>query len=181
MRKRRSWLIGLGLGIALGAALLQLMNAAQSPAGPTRLPNEPLSLEELKKQSTAKGYSLVRSGTGEGKTYSQEELDAAVAAAKKEAAPAGQGSAEGAEKAGSDAEAGSSDDAAAQPKTLYIWQHATLQEVAHALEGLGLVDDKAAFIKRAKPYAGKLRVGLCTFSGQPTYDQIIEELTRGKN
>lgn len=179
MRKRRSWLIGLGLGIALGAALLQLMNAAQSPAGPTRLPNEPLSLEELKKQSAAKGYTLVR--TGAGKTYSQEELDAAVAAARKEAAPAGQGSAEGAEKAGSESEEDSTAVAGDQSKTLYIWQHATLQEVAHALEGLGLIDDKAAFIKRAKPYAGKLRVGLCTFSGQPTYDQIIEELTRGKN
>ncbi|CAM3892390.1 hypothetical protein COLU111180_12980 [Cohnella lubricantis] len=164
MRKRRSWLIGFGLGLAIGAILLQLMTAAES-AGKSALPNEPLSKEDLQKEAAAQGLTLV-DPEADGRTYTQEELDAAVAKAK-EAAASGQTA------AGSEAER-------ANARTLYVWQDATLAEVSDALMSLGLINDKQAFIQQAKPYSTKIRVGPCTFEGKPSYDEIIEELTRNK-
>jgi hypothetical protein len=171
VRKRRGWLIGFGLGIALGAAVLQLMTAADSVSGSDRLPNEPLSLEELKKEAGAKGYDLVRSGTVGDKTYTQQQLDQAVAEAKQAAEAAAKAS------AGKSAASGSGE----RTIMFYIWEKASLQDVANGLKGIGLIDDKAAFIRQAKPYANKLRVGVCVFTGKPSYEQIIAELTRGKN
>lgn len=166
MRKRRSWLIGFGLGIAIGAMLLQIMTAAQS-AGDSPLPNEPLSKEQLQKEAEAQGFKLV-DPVALGTTYTQEEMDAAVAKAKKEAA-AGQ--------------AASGASASDQPsvRTLYVWQDAKLVDVADALMSLGLIYDKDAFVQQAKPYSKKIRVGPCTFKGKPTYDEIIAELTRNKD
>lgn len=197
MAKRRGWLIGFGLGIALGAAVLQLMTAAQN-AGSSVLPNAPLSQEQLSKEAEAQGYKLVSQMDGDAKIYTQEQLDAAVSQAKEEAAKAsaspsanGEATAPNASDGGrSDsgkadgAQAGSAtpeETKAPDSTTFYVWQHATLQEVASALKSLGLVDDKDAFLRKAKPYSAKLRVGPCTFVGKPTYDEIIEELTRGKN
>lgn len=174
MRKRRGWLIGFGLGIAIGAMVLQLMIAAQS-AGDSALPNEPLSREELQKEAEAKGLTLV-DPKSDGKLYSQKELDAAVEKAKQEA---------GSDKANegtSQADSGASGATAGQSgaRTLYVWQDATLVDVADALMSLGLINDKQAFIQQAKPYSKKIRVGPCTFEGKPTFDEIIEELTRNK-
>ncbi|MBB6732880.1 hypothetical protein [Cohnella zeiphila] len=168
MRKRRGWLIGLGLGLMLGASMLQLMDVARSAPQSVQLPNEPFSREELEKEAGAKGYKLVRD---DGETYTKEQLDAAVAQAKKEAAdspaPLSSGEAEG--------------DGMTKELDYYVPPGASLQEVASALLAMELIDDKDAFIKLAKPSGGKIRVGLCRFSGKPTPEEIVAELTRAKN
>jgi hypothetical protein len=168
VRRRRGWLIGLGLGLMLGAAMLQLMNVARSAPSSVQLPNEPLSREELEQEAGAKGYQLVRD---DGETYTKEQLDAAVAEAKKESAAA-------------NAASPSADPSASkQPKqyAFYVRPNASLQEVANALEALGLIEDRTEFVKLAKPYSGKIRVGMCQFAGKPTSEEIIAELTRAKN
>lgn len=179
MRKRRGWLIGFGLGIAIGAMVLQIMTAAES-AGKQALPNEPLSREELQKEAEAQGLSLV-DPKAEGATYTQKELDDAVAKAKEETAAAK--AASGATDGQGGQSAGEAASASEQPdvRTLYVWRNAKLVDVANALFSLGLIYDKDAFIRQAKPYSTKLRVGPCTFTGKPTFDEIIAELTRSKD
>ena len=170
MRKRRGWLIGLGLGLMLGVSMLQLMNVARSAPQSVQLPNEPLSRDDLEKEAGAKGYKLVRD---DGETYTKEQLDAAVAQAKKEASaspsvsPSSSGETEG--------------DGTAKELDYYVPPGASLQEVASALLAMELIDNKDAFIKLAKPSSGKIRVGLCRFSGKPTPEEIVAELTRAKN
>lgn len=170
MRKRRGWLIGLGLGLMLGAGMLQLMNAARSMSESGPLATASISQEQLEQEAADRGFRLV--GNDE-ETYTKEQLDAAVAAAKQEA-----------EKAAASADRPSGGGAASEPVKeydLYVRPNASLQEVANALEAMGLIDDKAAFIRLAKPYSGKLRVGLCRFAGKPTPEDIVAELTRAKN
>lgn len=179
MRKRRGFIIGLGLGLMLGAAMLQLMLAADA----SRLPGAPLTGEALKKEAAAQGFALV---PAEEKTYTQQELDRAVAEAVRKAAASGGGAAQKGGGTGAPAPASpdkataSSQKPAAEKYAFYIRANATLAEVATGLKELGLIEDEEAFIRKAKPYSGKLRVGPSVFEGKPTFDRIIAEITRAK-
>lgn len=183
MRKRRGFIIGLGLGLMLGAAMLQLMLAADA----SRLPGAPLTGEALKKEAAAQGFALV---PAEEKTYTQQELDRAVAeAVRKAAASGGGGAAQKGGGTGAPAPADSASPAkasassqkpAAEKYAFYIRANATLAEVATGLKELGLIEDEEAFIRKAKPYSGKLRVGPSVFEGKPSFDRIIAEITRAK-
>lgn len=195
MNKRRSLLVGLGVGLMAGASLLQLMNYGESLSAGQPAPVE-LTLEQLQTQAEGKGYDLYKLSD---KMYTQAQLDEAVAQAKRGGAAAGDaaaGDVASGNAAGGNAPQPSADEpqSAASPTPsatgaaeaparlgLYVAAGDSLDKVATGLKALGVIGDKAAFIKAAKPYAGKMRVGLSVFEGQLTYDEIIAELLRGKN
>ncbi|MCC3376208.1 endolytic transglycosylase MltG [Cohnella sp. REN36] len=183
MRKNRSLLVGLGIGLMLGASMLQLMTAARQQESQLQ-ERDSLSLETVKKDAEGLGYSLLKLG---GDTYSQEQLDEAVKKAADKAAADAKGAAEKAlqesEAAKPDAPAPSREASKAEKGTyhLYIAYNDDLTRVASNLEEMGLIADKAAFLKKAKPQAKSLQVGLCTFQAEPTFDEIIAELTRRKH
>ncbi|RUS46346.1 hypothetical protein [Cohnella sp. AR92] len=203
MFKRRGLLIGLGLGLMLGASMLQLIQAAEKGSSSFGLSGASLTAEELKQEAKAQGFALVDSTA---KTYSQEELDAAVRKAEEEksaskdadsqdhqGSEANQGSQDnqggkdspatgnaGAAESSKDAEAGPTPAKEEHTYSFYIRNNASLVEVATGLQELGLIEDKDRFVKQAKPYSGKLRVGTSTFVGKPSFQEIINEITRAK-
>lgn len=188
MIKRRSLLIGLGVGIMIGAALLQLMTYGQR-LGDTPVVPEPLTVDQLQKQAEGKGYALQKLNEP---MYSQAQLDEAVAKAKKEAAGTAEPESTKTPVASATPEPSKAPAASATPEParasaaaerlgLYVAPGDSLDKVATGLKALGVIQDKAAFIKAAKPYSGKMRVGLSVFEGQNAYDEIIAELLRKKN
>jgi hypothetical protein len=197
MLKRRGLLIGFGLGLMIGASVLQLILAAEKGSSSLSLTGTAITEKELQEEAEAQGYTLVKSTL---KTYTQEELDAAVLKAQEEAqANLESGSIDGEERAGPNAGEGASTPAstgaASSPSagasqassneeehtySFYIRANATLIEVATGLQELGLIADKDQFVKQAKAYSKSLRVGTSTFVGKPTFEEIIAEITRAK-
>ncbi|THF81238.1 hypothetical protein [Cohnella fermenti] len=192
MLKRRGLLIGLGLGLMIGASSLQLMLAAEKGASSLNLSDASLTREELREAAEAQGFALVDAAV---KTYTQEELDAAVQKAGSDAQAAG--GTDGIAGSGADEAATGPASSAASPASspadssaasseeehtysFYIRAKASLLEVATGLEELGLIDDKEQFAKQAAAYSKSLRVGTCLFVGKPTYEEIIAEITRAK-
>ncbi|MBO9597656.1 MAG: hypothetical protein J7559_07545 [Cohnella sp.] len=187
MRKYRSWLMGLGIGLMVGASMLQLILAAQDQT-------KPLTLDQLKKKAEAEGYVVY---SAQKQLYTEEELQAkieeAVQQAQKKAdaaeptsAPSDKEETEPASEPSPDSEASASasPDAAEseEPKatTLYVKYGMTLTEVAAKLEELGVVDDGDDFLDKCWSISKDLKVGTSVFTGKPTYRQIMTELTRLK-
>ncbi|WP_217595946.1 endolytic transglycosylase MltG [Cohnella sp. GbtcB17] len=195
MNTRRALLVGLGVGLMAGSALLQLMNYGQDLSEGTTMPVE-LTVDQLQKQAEGKGFAMYKLSEP---MYTQAQLDAAAAKAKEDAlaaAAAKSGQATGDTPAPSSVSSPSSTpapSASASPAPaetapavkerlgLYVAAGDSLEKVATGLKALGVIRDKAAFIKAAKPYSGKMRVGLSVFEGQATYDEIVAELLRDKN
>lgn len=179
MRKHRSWFMGLGAGIVLGALLLQIITFAE---------NQNDSLDKLNGEIT----------------YTQKQLDEAVAKAVADA-KASPASSEG--KSGSPSPSGStspsptaspstspseSPSASASPSSsadadnqqeivFYVYEGMDLRRVARTLQRLGLVEDAEDFVDASREIAGKIEVGTSRFKGKPTYEEIIAELTRPKD
>lgn len=196
MNKRRALLVGFGVGLMAGAALLQLMTYGQKLSSGTALP-EPLTVAQLQEQAEGSGYGMYKLSEP---MYTQAQLDAAAAKAKEDALAA-EGNKSG--QAGGETAAPTSTSAPtptpapsasaspvptkaaeAAPQTrlgLYVAAGDSLEKVATGLKALGVIKDKAAFVKAAKPYSGKMRVGLSVFEGEITYEGIIAELLRDKN
>jgi len=186
MRKYRSWLMGLGIGLIVGASMLQLILAAQDQT-------KPLTKEQLEKKAAAAGYVLY---SAEASVYTEEQLqekieEAVLQVQKKaeEAAPAPTGkqtsepaaeepSSESTEPATPSADAAAEDEPKAT--TLYVKPGMSLKAVADKLEQLGVVDDADDFVDKCWTIAKDLKVGTSVFTGKPTYRQIMTELTRLK-
>ncbi|WP_239616989.1 hypothetical protein [Cohnella mopanensis] len=191
MRKYRSWLMGLGIGIIVGASMLQLILLANDQMDKVV---KPLTREELNDQAKQAGLVLLT------KAQLDEQLNDAVAAAKeKSETEDNKGEGDGSEPAlttpeenngeqspSSSSEAKETEQTEASepatPKeyTLYVSYGMTLTEVANSLLGLGIIEDTEDFINHARPIAKKMNVGNAVFSGKPTYKQIMSELTRKK-
>jgi hypothetical protein len=178
MRKYRSWLMGLGIGIILGASMLQLIRFAKDQA--VMVANEPMTKEQLDTEAQKAG--LVLSPVGQ-TMYTQDQLEAKVGeavAAQKDGniALKSQGKSDKNESSSSPSESPKSDDPKAV--TLYIRKNMTLAEVAKKLEELGVIENAQDFIIKAEPIAKKLNIGTAVFTGKPTYKQIMAELSREK-
>ncbi|BBI34409.1 hypothetical protein [Cohnella abietis] len=186
MRKYRSLLMGLGMGLVLGASMLQFILFAQEQSG--KLTDETLTQEQLSKEAQKSGYVIVPANEV---TYTQKQLetkiDEAVATAlanqstikdeavKEESKPAEQN------KEGSELPAANTSDLeASEAVTLYVRHMMTLTEVAKELVKLGVIDDTDGFINKARPISKKMNIGTAVFTGKPTYEQIMTELTRKK-
>ncbi|KIL35313.1 hypothetical protein SD71_14885 [Cohnella kolymensis] len=166
MRKHRSWLMGLGIGLILGASMLKVMligkEQAEMVAG-----QEPISRERLQAEAKMAGFVLLPVNE---KRYTQQELDAKIAAAassnnnkaKPAAPPAKQGK---------------------EPRivTLNVRSNMTLSIVAEELQKHGVIEDAGDFMEKAESIEKKLKIGTAVFIGKPTYKQIMTELTRSKD
>lgn len=180
LRKHRKWWMGFGLGIALGAMMLQLIVFAQE---------------------------LPVLDAGEEKTYTQQELDEAIEEAIRQlppppasptpsSEPDGDGTAsspsgpeaDGADPAAPgpapDAEASTGSAESEEPERVvafYVNRGMSLTAVARSLKALGVIDDADDFTHAARPISKQIEVGTASFTGQPDYDEIIAELTRPKD
>ncbi len=176
MRKHRKWWMGLGIGIVLGASMLQMILFAQE--------------QERALQEAAEGPQL----------YSQAELDEAVALAAKEALrqaaseePASGESVSDPGLSSGSPSTPSSDSSLSPPSSpavaeqsdkivsFYINPGMSLTAVARSLEQLGLIDDADDFMDEARSISKNIRTGTAIFTGQPTYEEIIHELIRKKD
>ncbi|MFB9273581.1 hypothetical protein [Cohnella cellulosilytica] len=200
MRKHRSWLMGFGIGLIVGAIMLQMITFAEKQGAP--LTEEPMEAERLADEAKRAGLLLL----------TQEQLDERVRAAVAEDQLAG--NSEGAESPeasieGPDGAAGGSGasadpdgaeaapaesgtppaeqgNAASSPETgqeqvsLYISYGMSLTEVGRELQKLGVIDDVKEFIEETRPVAKKMKVGTAVFKGRPTYQEIMDELVRKK-
>ncbi|QMV40140.1 hypothetical protein [Cohnella cholangitidis] len=195
MRKYRSWLLGFGIGIILGASMLQLILLAQKQAV---MVAEPLTREELNAEAKKAGLVLLTTEQLETK------INEAVASVQKDsgqetddinsgmndtesaltppgANEEGQPSATPTDGAESEQpEASASEPANTEEFTLYIRYGMSLTEVANALFEQGIIEDTKDFINEARPIAKKMNVGNAVFIGKPTVKEIMSELTRKK-
>ena len=179
--------MGLGIGLIVGASMLQLILAAQDQT-------KPLTKEQLEKKAAAAGYVVYSANVS---VYTEEELQAKIEEALQQA----QKKADNAEPSSSPDDKPASDEAAEaspesdtsasvspdatesdEPKatTLYVKYGMTLTEVAAKLEQLGVVDDRDDFLDKCWSISKDLKVGTSVFTGKPTYRQIMTELTRLK-
>jgi hypothetical protein len=167
MRKYRSWLMGLGIGIILGASMLQLIQFANDQAAIAA--NEPLTREQLNTEAMNAGFTLLPVGQT---MYTQVQLDKkvseAVAAASKPSVLA------------NSAKTGAGDSEDPKAVTLYIRKNMTLTEAAVKLQKLGVIDNADDFIKKADSISKRLNIGTAVFTGKPTDEQIMAELLREK-
>ncbi|OXS59703.1 hypothetical protein B1A99_09155 [Cohnella sp. CIP 111063] len=189
MRKHRSWLMGFGIGLIVGAIMLQMITFAEKQNAP--LPQEQMTPEELSDEAKKAGLLLL----------TQEQLDArvqeAVAASEQEGqgessgeeGDSGQPDASGEEQTASEAPSATpnseSEEAppaaeATEQVSLYISYGMSLTEVGQELLKLGVIDDVKVFIEETRPVATKMKVGTAVFKGKPTYQEIMDELVRKK-
>lgn len=193
MRKHRSWLMGLGIGLIIGASMLQLILLAQDQA--VMVAREPISREQLNEEAKKAGLVLL----------TEEQLNTRVeeaVAASQEETESNNGENEGIDDSNtalkppgasatpsatpSDPEKAEQPEASASPEkekekvTLYVSYGMSLTEVAIELEKLGVIDDADNFIKKARDIAKRMTVGNAEFTGKPTYQEIMNELTRKK-
>ncbi len=190
MRKYRNWLMGLGIGIILGSSMLQLIQLAKDQT--VMVAEEPLTRDQLNEEAKKAGLVLL---PADETRYTQDQLDAkvekAVAAAQEDAKntdtdqiddsdaalkPPGQKKDENESPSPDAAGSGEPDSV-----TLYVRYGMTLLEVAEELVKLGVIEDKEDFIKKAWSISKKMNVGTAVLTGKPTYQEIMDELTRMKD
>ncbi|MDU0201328.1 MULTISPECIES: hypothetical protein [Paenibacillus] len=164
MLKNRSYLLGIGTGIIVGALLLQVMSVRASAPGKSGLALDEMDPQKLKEE-TAKYYQVFDLGT---KMYTQAEVDASVQKKVKE----------------------ETDKLAAakpqdQPKTetvvrtvVYVQPNLDATAVSELLVKSGLITDRKAFATELQKQGGnsKLQVGFHVFEGQMDMQQVVSNL-----
>jgi hypothetical protein len=169
MRKYRSWLMGLGIGLIMGASMLQVILIAKDSA--VIVTDQTLTREQLDEQARKTGLVLLTTDQLNAKV--DEAVAAAVQTKVDENTPSPSKS----------VEPSSPDTTAPEVQkevTLYIKSDMTLSEVANKLQELGIIKDANDFVTVASSISKKLSVGTAVFNGKPTYSQIMKELTRTK-
>jgi hypothetical protein len=168
MRKYRSWLMGLGIGLIMGASMLQVILIAKDSA--VIVTDQTLTREQLDEQARKTGLVLLTTDQLNAK------VDEAVAAAQTKENENTPSPSKTVDPSSPDATA--SEDH--REVTLYIPNNMTLSEVAKKLQALGIIKDADDFATKAMSISKKLSVGTAIFFGKPTYTQIMKELTRTK-
>jgi len=162
--KNRSYLLGIGTGIIVGALLLQVMSVRASAPGKAGLALDEMDPQKLKEEA-AKYYQVFDLGT---KLYTQAEVDASVQKKVKE----------------------ETDKLAAvkpqdQPKTetvvrtvVYVQPNLDATAVSELLVKSGLITDRKAFATELQKQGGntKLQVGFHVFEGQIDMQQVVSNL-----
>jgi hypothetical protein len=176
MRKHKKWWMGLGIGVILGATLLQLIHFAETQS-------QALMVAETEK------------------IYSQKELDEklakAVEGARQEPLPSGSANGPGAslkpkpEPTPSESPSALPSESPSEPPApsgqgdrvvaFYVNSGMDLKTVARSLRKLGVIEDANDFMEEARSISRKIEVGTSSFKGKPTFEEIMDELTRPKN
>jgi len=180
MRKYRSWLMGLGIGLILGASMLQLILLAQKQT--VIVEQETISPELLKDEAKKAGFMLLT------EAQLKATVDAAVSAAQDKMAENQKldetiesGDVENkADDASSEAVPSAIPVEQQETVTLYVKYGMSFTEVAKELQKLGVIDNAEDFIVKGKSISKKMTVGNAVFTGKPSYRHIMDELTRKK-
>ncbi|NOV03139.1 hypothetical protein [Paenibacillus planticolens] len=164
MFKNRSYMLGIGTGIIVGALLLQLMSVRASAPGPSSLALEEMDPTKLKEEA-AKYYQVFDKNA---KVYTQTELDAAVQKKVKE-----------------ETDKLAAAKAQEPPKVetvnrtvIYVQPNLDATAVAELLVKSGLITDRKAFATELQKQGGntKLQVGFHVFEGQVDMQQVVTNL-----
>lgn len=172
MLKNRTFMIGLGVGIIIGALLLELMYIGEKSEDKLSL----LGVDQATEQ----------------KLYTQEEVDALLAA-QKDSAEINDEVNHNADQAAADAPVKASDkpleptstpvpakpaaDQSKAEKVLRIEHGANLSNTASLLEKNHIIDDKTGFINQMKKDKKLVRAGYFLFHENMTVDEAIETVT----
>lgn len=184
MRKHRSWLMGFGIGLMLGAAMLQLILFSEKQA--QIISDKPMTEQQLKTEADRAGFAIIPANE---LRYTQEQLDKQLAKAVSDARAKWQAeSSAGNETTQSNGVRPTNPGDAptrqqAEELKLYkfeVKRNMTLSEVIGDLAELGLVKDSAAFAKAAVPVAKELQIGYAYLHTEMTNAQMIAELIRKK-
>ncbi|GGG12170.1 hypothetical protein [Paenibacillus abyssi] len=156
MYRKRSFVIGLGMGLILGALLLQLMITAKQQES---------DLMQAEQNSTGVTDKL----------YSQEEVDQMIAQERGRLAALEpeHADAEQAEKA-----AANEPDEKSLIRIVRITSGSNLNDTAQMLEDYGLIEDKYQFISSMRDRSRKIRSGTFYFEGMPSEEQVKETITQ---
>lgn len=188
MIKNRSFLMGLGTGIALGALILQLALIGQ---GASATYDKTLSREELEEQAellNLKVYDLNEkvmteeewtSSKSDGSSTLQGEPDPADDSLEQPADPEVELPEESEEPEEPTSEKTSSADENSDMVTYRVIQGATLNDVADHLSTLHVIQDKAAFLKEAKRQKinTKIQTGTYEFKQNESISSVIQKIT----
>ena len=186
MRKHRKWWMGLGLGIMLGAMMLQLINAArQQPVLGTEQ-DKIYSQQELDQavEQARKDMLLPASTERSEADIVSQEPPTATSPAEASGLPASDALPTGGDEPGVESSARTVSEAGKEPVQIvafYVNKGMDLLTVARSLEALGVISDAEDFTEAARPISKKVEIGTAAFAGHPTYDEIIAELTRPKD
>lgn len=165
MLKNRSYILGIGTGIIVGALLLQMMSVRASAPGKSGLALDEMDPQKLKEEAT-KYYQVFDLGT---KMYTQAEVDASVQKKVKEET----------DKL-----------AAAKPQdrpnkvetvvrtVIYVQPSLDATAVSELLVKSGLISDRKAFAAELEKQGGntKLQVGFHVFEGQMDMQKVVSNL-----
>lgn len=167
MFKNRTYISGLGLGLIIGAILLQLMlqakEAGSQPVVPT--PSGTAAPDEMDpkqlKEAASKYYQLFEKNV---KVYTQAEVDAKVQEALK-----------GQPQAGS----GSDKTAPGKSITVYVSKGLVASQVSELLFRSGVIVDRNAFEKLLdeQQITSKIQVGAHVFEPSMDPQQVMKLLT----
>jgi hypothetical protein len=185
MRKHRSWLMGLGIGLILGASMLQLILMAQDQL--VIATEQPITQVQLAEEAQKSGLVLLTT------EQLEDQVNAAVTAALEEETnneSSNLNDTQGAQElleedvqstevddSSSTGSSGSEEQTAIRLNVPY---RMSLTEVAAKLEELGIINDADDFVTQAAEISKKLRVGTSILHKKMSYEQIMTELIRVK-
>lgn len=168
MLRNRSYILGIGTGIIVGALLLQMMSVRASAPGSSGLALDEMDPQKLKEEAT-KYYQVFDLGTH---MYTQAELDAAVQKKVKE-------------EADKIAAAKPQEQTQEQPKVetvvrtvIYVQPNLDATAVSELLVKSGLISDRKAFATELEKQGGntKLQVGFHVFEGPMDMQKVVLNL-----
>lgn len=176
MIKYRSWLMGLGIGLIIGASMLQVILFAKDQAVKATVTDQAkLTRDQLDEQARQMGLVILTS-----KQLEDKVEEAVLAAVEKNGPKEASKTIEDSQAATKPQKPDSSDSDEPKAVTLFIPKGMVFTEAAVKLEQLGVIEDSDDFIDKAWSISTKLGVGTAVFPGELTYRQIMNELTRIK-
>jgi hypothetical protein len=163
MRNHRSLMSGLGLGLIIGAMLLQMMNAIASPAPKTPSPTEQEMTPQELKSSASKYYQVFEKDE---KVFTQPQVDGLVQQRLAE------------ELAKAPAAAAPT---ATRETYVYVSKGMVAMQVADMLYQSGIITDRKAFEDQmnTQQLTGKIVPGIHVFKGPAPMElgQVIANIT----
>lgn len=164
MFRNRTFLLGVGTGVVVGALLLQMMSVRAGAPGQTGLTLDEMDPQKLKEEAS-KYYQVYDKST---KMYTQAEVDASIQEKVKEetnklaaAKPTEQPKVE-----------------RVQRTVIYVQPNLDATAVGELLVKSGLITDRKAFADELAKQGGntKLQVGFHIFEGQMDMKQVVTNL-----
>lgn len=193
MRKHRKWWMGFGLGIALGAMLLQVIAFAQEQSrfleeGEKVYTQEQMdrAIVEAQEAATA-AVRTQENGTGpdgasaDGTNAGGANADGASQSPGQDTAQSGPTATPAVSEISASSGAADEDLGGERIVAFYVNRGMDLRTVARSLQALGVIDDADDFTEAARPVSKRIEIGTASFTGQPSYEEIIAELTRYKD